>query len=165
MTNPLYQPNPNRIFFDTEFYDDGYDITLISIGMVREGDGAVLYRENAFADIESIADESPWMAENVIPKLTKMSDSPKDIRDDIQKFCGSEPQFWAYYGAYDWFLLNRLFGSMLDAPKGWPQHYYDLKQEADRYGIRFPPMMFGEHNALQDALWNRDSYRVLLDNK
>ena len=55
-----------RIYFDTEFIEDGRTIDLLSIGLVRE-DGATYYAEPAEADRDRASD---WVRENVLPHLT-----------------------------------------------------------------------------------------------
>ena len=54
-----------RIFFDTEFIEDGKTMDLLSIGMVRE-DGRRFYAENADADMSKASD---WVKQNVFPFL------------------------------------------------------------------------------------------------
>ena len=51
---------------------------------------------------------------------------------------------------------------MIDLPKAFPMYCRDLKQEADRLSLRFPAQTAGEHNALADARWNRESHLWLL---
>lgn len=139
-----------KIFFDTEFIEDGRTIDLISIGLVRE-DGASLYLESAECDL-SRADE--WVQKNVLVHLTGVRHDRADIAKKIVDFAGPSPQFWAYYADYDWVVLCQLFGRMIDLPKGWPMYCRDLKQEADRLGFRFPEQTGAAHNALEDAKWN-----------
>lgn len=63
-----------RIFYDTEFHEDGQTIDLISIGMVAEhtdpagGVAEELYLVNADADWVSIS-RHDWLAANVLPHL------------------------------------------------------------------------------------------------
>lgn len=146
-----------KIFFDTEFIEDGQTIDLISIGMVRE-DGATLYFESAECDL-SRADE--WVKANVLVHLTGVKTPRAEMAKQIVAFAGSSPEFWAYYADYDWVALCRLFGRMIDLPEGWPMYCRDLKQDADRLGIRFPPMQGTEHHALADAQWNAQNYQLL----
>jgi hypothetical protein len=54
-----------KIWFDTEFIEDGRTIDLMSIGMVRE-DGAFYYAES---DQWIPGKASAWVKENVIPHL------------------------------------------------------------------------------------------------
>lgn len=149
----------SRIFFDTEFFEDGKTIDLISIGMVRE-DGAELYLESAEADLKR-AGADPWVAENVIRHLTGDGISRKEMAERIIAFCGDEPEFWAYYADYDWVVLCQLFGRMIHLPKGWPMFCRDLQQEAVRLGIKLPPMESGEHHALADARWNAQCFGLI----
>lgn len=149
-----------KIWFDTEFIEDGKTIDLISIGMVRE-DGATLYIENSECDFMRA---SPWVAENVLPKLTGRAASvPKwRIAQCVKDFAGSNPEFWAYYADYDWVVLCQLYGTMMDLPNGWPMFCLDLKQTAHVLGNpKLPEQKSGEHNALDDALWAKSSWEFL----
>lgn len=60
-----------KIFYDTEFLEDGKTIALISIGMVAE-DGRELYLVNHAIERGSLYEricEHNWLMENVIPHL------------------------------------------------------------------------------------------------
>ena len=92
-----------KIFFDTEFIEDGKTIDLISIGLVRE-DGATYYAEAAECD-RSRAHE--WVVENVFPHLRGLVKPRAQIADEIVDFVGEKPEFWAYYADYDWVALRR----------------------------------------------------------
>src|SRR6218665_1917732 len=130
-----------KIFFDTEFIEDGRTIELLSIGMDRE-DGKTYYAE--VADNIYLWDKAdPWVQENVIAHLK--SNNTADfvpelktkaaIRLDLLKFVGENPEFWAYYADYDWVVLCQLFGRMIDLPKGWPMFCMDIKQLAVNKGF------------------------------
>jgi 3' exoribonuclease, RNase T-like len=164
-----------RIFYDTEFIEDGWLIGLISIGMVRE-DGAEYYAVNLDADWLKIANNN-WLCENVVPSLPlrepvrlasagparfrfaidRDSSSVKRkqvIADEVRDFilAAPDPQLWAWYAAYDHVALCQLWGRMIDLPDGVPMWTNDLKQEAERLGSpRMPEQESGEHNALADA--------------
>lgn len=146
-----------RIFFDTEFYEDGKTIDLISIGMVRE-DGETYYAESAE---HSSYGETAWIRENVRPLLNGLMYAlPKEsIRSDIIKFCGPNPEFWADYAAYDWVVLCQLFGTMMDLPKTWPYFCRDIQQL--RNGRDLPHQTTKEHHALNDALHCKMLYEHL----
>lgn len=148
-----------RIWFDTEFYEDGERIKLISIGMVRE-DGATYYAETTHA--AQIASTTPWLKANVWPHLQHGAacKSRQQISSEIVEFAGEAPQFWAYYADYDWVVLCQLFGTMMDLPKGWPMYCRDLKQRTDEQGggVRLPEQTGAEHNALADAQWTKDAW-------
>lgn len=152
-----------RIWFDTEFVENGRTIDLISIGAVRE-DGGIFYLENAECDFDAASD---WVKENVLPHLLCGARLlPKaEIAQQFRAFAGDEPEFWAYYGAYDWVALCQLFGTMMDLPKGWPMYARDLKQAIDLAGVGKPPTQTdNEHHALADARWTRDAWLWLRDN-
>lgn len=56
-----------RIFYDTEFLEDGHTIDLISIGMVAE-DGREYYAVSSNANWDLIK-KSDWLVRNVVPSL------------------------------------------------------------------------------------------------
>ena len=146
-----------RIFFDTEFLEDGKTIDLISIGMVRE-DGEELYLVNQEADWKRI-DADAWLSANVVPALGTVQFVTRTvIASKVVEFAGDAPEFWAYYADYDWVVLCQLFGRMLDLPKGWPMYCRDFKQRIDERGWAPRKQVAGEHNALEDARWLRDEY-------
>lgn len=171
-----------RIFFDTEFLEDGKTIELISIGMVRE-DGATYYAVNDDFPMHRVANDK-WMCENVIPHLPvrmhpheSLSGHPyhlifkepdpawrlrTEIRDEILDFVGPNPEFWAWFADYDWVVLCQLFGRMIDLPFGWPMYCRDLKQVADWLGVRFAAQEGSPHHALADAQWVKKSYETAM---
>jgi hypothetical protein len=138
-----------RIYFDTEFIEDGRTIELLSIGLVRE-DGGTYYAEPAETD-RSRASE--WVLENVLPHLTGPVKPRATIAREIVSFVGDAPEFWAWYADYDWVALCQLFGTMMDLPDGWPMYCRDFKQSVDFFGHHVPKQEGVEHNALADALW------------
>jgi len=75
-----------------------------------------------------------------------------------------KPEFYVYYGDYDWVVFCQIFGTMTNLPKGFPMYCRDLMQECDR--LAFDPKSVSqenEHNALADARWNKrlhDELRV-----
>lgn len=178
-----------RYFFDTEFIEDGKTIDLLSIGIVSE-DGREYYAESNEADLSKADD---WVKENVIAHLwSRQADktpfnrwtrdggkgglcSRREIRSDIITFCGDSPEFYAYYADYDWVVFCQLFGRMIDLPQGFPMYCRDLKQTLDDYcgmnsitledlkSREYYPKQENEHNALDDARWNRDLYQMLTE--
>lgn len=75
-----------------------------------------------------------------------------------------KPQFWAYYASYDWVVFCWLFGAMVDLPSGFPMHCMDLQQwwvQLGKPDIKPPQKNYVEHNALADALWNKELYEEL----
>jgi hypothetical protein len=148
-----------RVFFDTEFIEDGKTIELISIGMVRE-DGGEYYAESAEVDLARASD---WVRENVLPSLSGRATPRAQIAREVVEFCGPSPTVWAYYAAYDWVALCQLFGTMMDLPKGWPMFCRDIIQSYKLSGSRVPLAPKGEHNALVDARWNMAAWRALPD--
>jgi len=87
-------------------------------------------------------------------------------------------EFYAYFADYDWVVFCWLFGRMIDLPKGFPMYCRDLKQELDTIVLekcsksdwydlttihehKNYPKQSNEHNALADALWNKELYKFL----
>lgn len=150
----------NRIWFDTEFIEDGKTIDLISIGMVRS-DGATYYAET---DQWIPGKASQWVKDNVLVHL-KGGDciKPRDvIAREIVEFVGEKPEFWAYYADYDWVALCQLYGTMMQLPDGWPMFCRDIKQRCvDLGNPKLPEQTGAEHHALVDALWNKRAWEFL----
>lgn len=85
------------------------------------------------------------------------------------------PKFHAYYADYDWVAFCWIFGKMIDLPKGFPMYCYDLKQLMDEKEIARQdgtdmvelrnlstyPKQENEHNALEDARWNKKLHEFL----
>ena len=198
-----------RIYYDTEFIEDGASITLISIGMITD-DGASYYAVNGDLDDTTRRDpdlrggyigktpwerivENDWLVRNVVSHLpvkgrpaatlgsvfggkanargleldhTNSDVKPRqvianEVRDFIQA-AGPGVELWAWYGAYDHVALCWLWGRMIDLPDGVPMWTNDLRQERARLGDpEMPRQGAGEHNALADAVHNRDMARFL----
>ena len=154
-----------RVFMDTEFLEDGRTIQLISIGLVKET-GESYYAETPAAHRLCFGDQ--WLMDNVQPHLETKTDRQRralggddtsvikgkyQIANEIVEFVGPNPEFWAYYGDYDWVALCQLYGRMIDLPKTWPMLCLDVKQLMLMDGIteRPIPELEGSHNALTDA--------------
>jgi hypothetical protein len=157
---------PRRYYLDTEFLEDGKTIELISIAIVSGDDR--LYLCNADANMARVHAD-PWLEANVVPHLPDHSAfawrSRAEIRDAVLAFVKPEPkpEFWAYYADYDWVALCQLFGRMIDLPEHFPKFCMDLKQLSRSLGSpEHPPQGAGEHDALADALWNRELHEFLL---
>lgn len=158
-----------KFFYDTEFYEDGERIHLISIAFISE-EGHEFYAENFEFDWD-IVPADHWLQENVRPHLDNhlYGMTPEDIRFELKYFIQYKSlnnEFWGYYADYDHVVLAQLFGRMVDMPEGFPWFTMDLKQEAVRLGNPELPDMDDasqEHHAGHDARWNRDVYKFLKD--
>lgn len=151
-----------RIWFDTEFIEDGVTIDLISIGCVRE-DGATFYAESNEVDWSKAGE---WVNKNVVPHL-EYGDalmSRKVIRDKLIEFAGKSPEFWAWYASYDWQVLCQLHGRMMDLPSDWPMFVMDLRAMMKMNNLDPKNFLVASHhnlkshNALADALWLREQH-------
>jgi hypothetical protein len=157
-----------RYFLDTEFIEAGAGspVTLLSIGIVCE-DGRTFY---AVSSEFNPNDANDWVKANVLPHLGAVRCAVHDIRRSILEFCEvkryGKPEFWGYYADYDWVVFCQIFGSMIDLPTGWPMYCRDLKQWCDDIGNpRLPAQSSTEHNALNDARWNKAAYEFLSSRK
>ncbi len=151
-----------KIWFDTEFIEDGRTIDPISIGMVRE-DGETYYAEFAEADLSKA---SLWVTRNVIKHLNGLTKPRHQIASEIVDFCGRDPEFWAYFADYDWVLLCQLYGRMIELPTTWPMFCMDVQQQwrlSPLYaeGLDPPPMGGTAHNAMHDAIWCKEFWEWL----
>ncbi len=81
---------------------------------------------------------------------------------DRKTIDGKKPVFYGYYSDYDWVVFCQLFGRMIDLPPQFPMFCMDLKQlSVDVGSPKHPKQAKGDHNALEDARWNRDLYKFL----
>jgi hypothetical protein len=147
-----------RVYFDTEFIEDGRTIDLVSIGMVRE-DGRTYYAQALSFDP---AKASRWVEEHVLAQLARCDRSlslteemlrhlasgrlcssmclwrsKAEIGQELRRFVATKPiwgeragapEFWADYASYDWLVLCQIFGTMLHLPDGWPMFVHDVQQ-------------------------------------
>ena len=165
-----------KYFYDTEFYEDGERIHLISIGIVAE-DGRELYLENTDFDWD-IVPEGHWLWENVYPHLQGRDAgraSKSVIAIAVKQFiCGNADDFtsnklYGYYVAYDHVVLAQLFGRLVDMPRGMPWFSFDLQQmiasDPHRLGNATGAVSHNgtEHNALVDARWNKRLYEYIIN--
>ena len=147
-----------RIWFDTEFIDDGTTIDVISYGLARD-DGAVYYAEAAEFDRSRM---DGWCRENVLPHLTGQTKPRTQIAEEIREFTQGVTEFWAHYAAYDWVALCQLYGPLLDRPQGWPLLCRDTQlMRLDNDIGPLPKQSTPEHHAGNDAAWARDAHAFM----
>jgi hypothetical protein len=153
-------------FLDTEFNEhaDGR-IEMISIALVNDLGRSICFTSSEF-DLAA-AKAKPWLVENVLKQLppAEVWKTRAEIVAEIKKFIGNDrkPSIWAWFASYDWVIFCQLFGGMMAIPKGWPQYVMDLKQEHALAGKPpLPRQMEGEHDALEDAKWNKVVHEILM---
>ncbi len=179
-----------RIFYDFEFLENGQTIEPISVGMVTD-DGRELYavfEETGSGELHRRICDHTWLMEHVVPSLplafgtvprapgggvggsfvldwsSNLVMPRRMIRNAVRDLFDAtvKPELWAYYGAYDHIALMQLFGRMIDRPSRMPMYTNDLKQLCNQLGDpKLPPQEAGEHNALEDARWNKLVHRFL----
>lgn len=150
----------HKVFYDTEFIDDGSTIELISIGMVADN-GDEYYAINAELSLTRLL-RIPWHMQNTVPSLpigtvgdnqiewvqdhpdSKLIKSRLTIRQEVLKFIydhmdiagisvNDNIELWAWYGAYDHVVLAQLWGPMVNLPSSTvPMFTCDFKQELER---------------------------------
>lgn len=166
-----------KIYYDTEFLEDGKTIELISIGLVAE-DGEELYCISGEAPVDAIY-RHDWLRLNVFPHLplkynarighVEWDDEHPDFAKNVWSrkiiatatksfiLSKSDPELWAWYGAYDHVALCQLWGPMSNLPDGIPMWTNDLRQEVHRLEkllnkpIRLPVLNSELHHAMADA--------------
>jgi hypothetical protein len=170
-----------KIFFDTEFMEDGEVILPLSLGFVAET-GERLYLVIDDADHSKA---NPWVRENVLPHLDidpSGLDSEQWIeRGAVAVSCSraeagpwindwltgvvkaEKPEFWADFASYDWIVLCQLFGRMIDLPKGFPMFCMDIQQFKRHVGYtgKLPEVEGTAHNALDDAINVQQRWAIL----
>ena len=159
-----------KVFYDAEFLEQGpaEPVRLISIGMVRDSDGAEYYAVSDEATRRPLAGrirKNEWLMANVVPSLPRphgewIFSMPKRwlfnymdacvkprhvIAREVGEFilAGPDPELWADWGAYDHVVLCQLWGRMTDLPDGIPMWTHDLRQEVERLGAPEPPRLSG----------------------
>lgn len=161
-----------KVFYDTEFIEDGQTVDLISIGMVRE-DGREYYAVTNpdWRGWLGRIGENAWLMENVAPSLpiavkptptqgggnwnyvTWDKDHPdfrhvksrKDIADEVRDFilAAPYPELWADWCAYDHVALCQLFGRMIDLPQRVPMWTHEFRQLVEHAGNPALPSLSG----------------------
>jgi hypothetical protein len=128
---------------DTEFLDTPTCSALISLGIVDET------LHGLYFEFDYPADQiTPWLAQNVVPHLNGSRVTFEQAAKEIRAFVKGTPEFWLYYGAYDWYWFCRLFGGFMAMPEKWPNLYRELAYL--QQGL--PNVAGAEHNALNDAI-------------
>jgi hypothetical protein len=154
-----------RFFYDTEFIEDGTTIELVSIGVVDETGREFYAVSTEFDPGRAI----PWVRRNVLEQLPPPADkawrSRQRIREDLLSFLtapGEEIELWAWFAAYDHVALAQLWGAMPALPRPIPRFTRELRQRWDDVGRpELPPKPSGTHDALVDARYNLQRWRVM----
>lgn len=79
-----------RVFFDTEFVEDGHTIDLISIGMATDN-GREYYAVSSEFDMAALA-ANPWLVENVWPSLPRIGGDARNHIPTRTLFGRARPQ-------------------------------------------------------------------------
>lgn len=170
-----------RIFLDTEFKNlpwSGHS-ELLWVGLADE-EGNSWSAINADVAIDDHA--SDFTRRVVAARMTP--DEPRLPQDKlasaIQEFCGAPDEFWAWCPTVE--LLADFFGLGDEAPSafarfwdwdlqllrrvvtpwpaGWPTALLDLNALARQARVA-PPRNDSAHHPRDDALWNREVYRLI----
>jgi hypothetical protein len=154
-----------RIFYDTEFIENGVTIELISLGAVDES-GREFYAVSTEFDQNRAGQ---WVRTHVLDKLpSPASQAWRDrgrIRADFLSFVrasGERVELWAWIAAYDHVALAQLWGAMPDLPRSLPKFTRDLRQRWEDVGkpaLPTPPE--DAHDALADARHNLRRWQVI----
>lgn len=115
-----------KYIIDTEYIDTLTCSSLISLAIVRQ-DGQYRYFEFHYP----VDQLTPWHKQHVVPHLGEV---PRSIfpqaANSIRQFIASDqrPEFWCYFGAYDWYWHCRLFGGLINLPPHWPQRFREFAE-------------------------------------
>jgi hypothetical protein len=154
-----------RIFYDTEFIENGVTIELVSLGAVDEA-GREFYAVSSEFDQNRAG---PWVRQHVLSKLPPPGDGAwrgrTRIREEFLAFAtasGERIELWAWISAYDHVALAQLWGAMPELPRAIPRFTRDLRQRWEDVGKpalpRAPP---DAHDALADARHNLRKWQVI----
>ncbi len=154
-----------RIFYDTEFIEDGTTIELVSVGAVDE-QGREFYAISTEFDPEHAG---PWVRRHVLDKLPSPSDPAWCTRVALREaFYGfvtaseGDVELWAWYAAYDHVAIAQLWGAMPELPRALPRFTRDLRQRWEDVGRpELPPPPADAHDALADARHNLRRWEVI----
>lgn len=156
--------------------------------------GCLSYRKNAIKHIQKNQGKDLHTIANEIYQFICPYDRASEyagvggIDEGAEAFLKTNPpSFYGYYADYDWIVFCKLFGTMMDLPKGFPMYCRDLKQMLDeKVECLFSSRKFGdgrddfewqlnytkksdkypkqsnEHNALSDAKWNKQLYEFIV---
>lgn len=187
-----------KYFLDTEFIEHAGGIQLVSIGIVCE-DGREFYAESSEINpllannwvrknvLGKLIYWGKWgHDQNEDSKFVGFQEkgilgfyaNEELIATSIRSFFyekdgdkGSNIEIYAYFADYDWVVFCRLFGRMINLPKGFPMWCIDLKQmmwerELTKEWKQFyVPDPEDEHNALVDARWNKALHQEIMKHK
>lgn len=139
---------------DSEFIDIPLASELISLAVVNE---RMETRYFEFDFDEKLL--TPWLEENVVPQLSGKRTTFYDAAQELSAFIGNpwQAEFWAYYGAYDWYWLCRVFGGMMSLAEGWPRGYNELAY----YTAGIPDVAGPAHHAENDAVSSMEHFKHL----
>lgn len=182
-----------KYFLDTEFIEYPHTIDLISIGIVCDtgkstesfykissqfngGNASKLVMDNVIRKLEPEEprynnNEIKWELIKFILKcegLLEVDEHGSVITRPLYNWPVGrpKPQFYGYYGAYDWVVFCWLFGIMKNLPPAFPMFIRDIMQYMEMFGISKEEIkeavpQVGGHNALADALWNLRAYNYI----
>jgi hypothetical protein len=146
-----------KYFFDWEFDDEQGQLEPISLGVVCE-DGREYYAVSSDYNEDHA---SPWLKQHVIPYLGDERKPLSVIRQELLSFISARPnpEWFAYFSAWDFMLLVRLMGGWNNFPSSWRLYCTDLRAMMDWANVKsLPPQTGQKHNALEDARWNKTLY-------
>lgn len=167
------------VCYSVEFLEGNRTLDLISIGLVREEDGAGYYAVNSEANWAEIG-KRRRLCENVVPHLPLagkgVSETQENgrgtaktwkfavdmtdtlvrphwvIANEAREFIlgAGDPELWADGAGYAHVVLCWLWGTVRQIPAGIPAWTHDLRQELERAGNPQIPSPAGP--AARDAL-------------
>jgi len=136
-------------------------------------------KENVFKQIYnelmpiSNRENSPFCFSTMSLLFNNYGLDKNDIKQEILSFIKFDKniEFYGYFSDYDWVVFCWLFGRMIDLPNEFPQYCVDLKQMmkernlSNQWKEKNCPTCKNEHSAVEDAKWNLQLYKKIIENK
>lgn len=157
-----------------EVMENGITIELISLALVAEN-GRGVYVQNSSCDFTQADSET---CKNVLSNLGYFDMAQRKPQNDpvpwaryeeigrivlafLKQDTDPTPQFWAYYGAYDFVAFCQVFGP--HRPNNIPPYFHELRQALDAEGKYecTPPIELPRH-ALDRARWVKQTVAEMI---
>lgn len=121
------------------------------------------YAEFNYKNMKRVINSIGLTKSQIVNSLMTYLDYPWDSMHKTATFDFANTKFYGYFCDYDWVVFCWLWGKMKDLPEGFPYYCIDLKQIMSSLEVKKSqlPIQENEHNALDDAKWNKQVFEFL----